>query len=88
MTVVMLQTRRRQYQYQTNYSRKVKQLSKRLGLPRSRLYAEAVASYLNEHKNKGVAEALNEVYSGRKQGSRLRPDILALQLNSLPEEPW
>ena len=46
------------------------QLAKRLRVPRSRLYATAIASFVKHHCRKGITEALNEVYRLLKVGTR------------------
>ncbi|MBM3131672.1 MAG: ChpI protein [Chloroflexi bacterium] len=64
------------------------QLSKRLGISRSQLYASAVSSYISELQKKGITEALDQVYGAEQEGSKLDPELLRLQLNSLPDEKW
>ena len=64
------------------------QLSKRLGISRSQLYASAVSSYVSELQKKGITEALDQVYGAEQEGSKLDPELLRLQLNSLPDEKW
>lgn len=39
-------------------------LARRLGMPRSRLVAEALAEYVAKHKRSRVTEQLDAVYSG------------------------
>jgi hypothetical protein len=58
----------------------------RLGLSRSRLYAEAVAAYLEAHGSDGVTERLDEVYA--ESDSALDPALAAMQYASLGEEDW
>jgi metal-responsive CopG/Arc/MetJ family transcriptional regulator len=62
------------------------QVAKRLRISRSKLYATALAQFLNEHRARGVTERLNEVYA--KEKSQLDPVLHALQLRSLPHEDW
>ena len=62
------------------------ELSKRLGMSRSQLYTTAVSSYVSEHQNKGITEALDEIYGTDK--GKLNSELLDLQLHSLPEETW
>lgn len=61
-------------------------LSKRLRIPRSRLYAKAVEAYLLRHRSKGIKEALNEVYG--TESSELDPVIARLQGEALGREDW
>lgn len=37
-------------------------LAKRQGISRSELYAKAVATYLNRHRQENITEALNAIY--------------------------
>ncbi len=62
------------------------ELSKRLGMSRSQLYTRAVSSYVSEHQNKRITEALDEIYGTEK--SKLNSELFNLQLHSLPEETW
>jgi metal-responsive CopG/Arc/MetJ family transcriptional regulator len=61
-------------------------LAKKLKKPRSRLYAEALASYLTSHDPKGVTENLNQVYS--RHSSAIDPAIEKAQAEILPDETW
>ena len=67
---------------------KAEQLSKRLGISRSQLYTVAVSSYVSEHQNEGITEALDQIYGAEGEESQLGSELLALQLRSLPEEQW
>ena len=58
----------------------------RMGVSRSRLYAQALADYLANHRYDQVTETLNRVYAARD--STLDPVLAALQSMSLPEEDW
>ncbi len=64
------------------------QLSKRLGISRSQLYTSAVSSYVSDLQKKGITEALDAIYGGEKEESKLNSELLQLQLNSLPDEKW
>ena len=57
------------------------QLAKRLRISRSKLYATAIAEFVNAHRSRYVTERLNKVYS--KEKSKLDPILHALQLRSL-----
>lgn len=61
-------------------------VAKRLKLSRSKLYARAIAEYVNTQKSKNVTERLNEIY--QKESSKLDPVLRKLQLKSLPHEDW
>jgi len=63
-------------------------LAKRLRVPRSRLYATAIATYIEFHRNAAVTEALNEVYGNDPEQSRLDPVLHTLQEHALGREEW
>ena len=63
-------------------------LAKRLRVPRSRLYATAIASFVEQHRRKGITEALNEVYGDEGEESKLDPVLHRLQERSLRREKW
>lgn len=63
-------------------------LSKRLGVSRSQLYAEAVGEYLREHGSLGVTESLDQVYAAEGKSAALDPVLQTLQGRSLPKEDW
>lgn len=63
-------------------------LSKRLGVSRSQLYAEAVGEYLREHGSLGVTESLDRVYAAEAESAQLDPLLQALQSRALPKEDW
>ena len=60
--------------------------AKRLGMSRSRLYAMAVAEYLEQHAKDGVREKLDEVYADRS--SELDPVLERMQHASIFTEDW
>jgi len=61
-------------------------LAHRLGIPRSQLYAKAVAEYMEAHKNHNVTELLNEIYE--KEPSKLDSELYSMQSKSIPKEEW
>ncbi len=61
-------------------------MSKRSGIPRSRLYARAIEAYLRAHKVKGITEALDALY--RREDSSLDPLPVAMQTASVTWEEW
>jgi predicted transcriptional regulator len=61
-------------------------LAERLGMSRSQLYSSAIAQYLAAHRSKGVTARLNEVYG--PENGELDPEILELQVSSVPAEDW
>ena len=61
-------------------------LAKRLGISRSELYSNAVASFVEHHRTQGVTERLDQVYA--EVPSEVDAELQTLQLGALPEEVW
>ena len=61
-------------------------LAHRLGVSRSELYAKAVEDFIKQHRNQGVTEILNEVYSAESHS--LDDEYYKLQQRSLDREDW
>jgi len=61
-------------------------LAQQLRMSRSELYASAVSQYIQEHRDEGVTEKLNEVY--QMESSTLDPVSHALQFASLQKDEW
>jgi len=61
-------------------------LAKRLGIPRSRLYSQAIERYVSETEQHDVTALLNQVYAEEAAG--LDPALAALQWASIPREEW
>lgn len=66
--------------------RQADDLAKRLGIPRSQLYARALAEYLDAHGSAQVTDALNAVYG--ETASSLDPEIAGAQAAAVGEEGW
>lgn len=66
--------------------RKGEKLARSLGISRSELYTNALATFVAEHDETDVANRLNEVYA--QQDSALDPVLEKMQFMSLPEESW
>ena len=64
------------------------QLARRLGKSRSELYSDAIASYLEQHRDEAVTERLNEVYGPQKEQAELDSVLATLQALSISEEKW
>lgn len=62
------------------------QLARRLGVSRSELYVQALKSYLQEHHEEGVTEALNTIYEDIR--AQLDPVLQQVQTRSLPRDDW
>ena len=54
-------------------------------MSRSQLYAEAVAEYVERHRQRGITEALNEVY---EKPSKMDTVLAKLQEISIFKEDW
>ena len=61
-------------------------LSKRLGVSRSRLYATALAEFVEKNRGRKITERLNAIYGS--EDSRLPRTLRRLQSRSLAREPW
>jgi hypothetical protein len=66
--------------------RDAEQAARDLGMTRSRLYAEAVADFLNGYRNTGIKAKLNEAHGAGS--ARVDPVLAAMQFASLPPEEW
>lgn len=62
-------------------------LAGRLGVPRSRLYADALVEYLAHHSDDGVIQALDAVY-GDLPDAGLDPALARAQADAIPDEDW
>ena len=62
------------------------QLAKRLKKPRSRLYAEAIAEYIDARGGRSITEHLNAVYSAHS--SAVDKGFQKAQLHILSNETW
>jgi metal-responsive CopG/Arc/MetJ family transcriptional regulator len=61
-------------------------MARRLGLSRSRLYAQALEAFVEARRSQGVRERLDAVY--RVENSRLDPVLEWMQIASLSPEDW
>ena len=66
--------------------KEAERLTKRLRIPRSRLYAKALEAYIQSQKSKGIKEALDEVY--KTESSDLDPIMARLQSEAIGREEW
>ena len=60
------------------------ELAGRLGISRSELYQRAIASFLSQNAQAGIAEKLNEVY-GSEESATVDPVLVKLQFSSLAD---
>jgi metal-responsive CopG/Arc/MetJ family transcriptional regulator len=61
-------------------------LAQELHVPRSKLYADAIAQYLERHGGSAVTAKLNAVYS--EQSSIVEPEFAHAQSAILSNEAW
>jgi predicted transcriptional regulator len=61
-------------------------VARRLRLSRSRLYATAIAEFLERQRSQAVTERLNEVYSRRP--AKVDPALHRAQLKSMAKNSW
>lgn len=61
-------------------------LADQMGIPRSRLYAAAVAEYLAKHRDRDVTSRLNEVYADEPSG--MVEAMRSAQVRSLGSTEW
>ena len=61
-------------------------LANRLGLSRSRLYAQALEDYIARHQARRVSERLDAVYG--TESSTVAPSIVAAQSRVLKRSEW
>ena len=66
--------------------RQAEALAKRLGIPRSQLYARALEEYLEIHGPAHVTSALDAVYAD--VDSALDPGLATAQASAVDEEEW
>ena len=66
--------------------RTAERLAKRLGIPRSRLYAQAIERYVADSEESSVTARLNEVYAESSSG--LDRALAALQAISISSDSW
>lgn len=62
------------------------ELARELGVSRGKLYATAVAEYLDRRRDERITELLDEVY--REQPSQLAPELRRMQRRSLAADEW
>jgi len=63
-------------------------LALRLGVSRSELYARALATLVEKHREDVITAQLNEIYGPDGKESSLDPAITLLQSRSIARERW
>jgi metal-responsive CopG/Arc/MetJ family transcriptional regulator len=66
--------------------RQAEAAAKKLRISRSKLYAAAIAEYLDRHRAEWVTERLNQVYS--REDSKLEPALERATLKTLAKDRW
>ena len=61
-------------------------LARQLGVSRSQLYSDALATYLSARGAEEVTARLNALYAA--QPSQIEPALQRAQLKNLPDEAW
>lgn len=61
-------------------------LAKQRRVPRSQIFSEALAAYIESHGSEAVTSKLNEVYG--KQSVLVDPGLAQAQLDSISNEAW
>ena len=62
------------------------QYAKSHGVPRSQLYAKAVAQFLEQQPSDHITKQLNEVYSS--EPAKLNKTLSTMQFTSIEKEEW
>ncbi|OFZ96542.1 MAG: hypothetical protein A3H35_05695 [Betaproteobacteria bacterium RIFCSPLOWO2_02_FULL_62_17] len=63
-------------------------LAARMGVSRSQLYAKALASLVEKHREDLITAELNQIYGPGGEDSSLGREATVLQIRSLPREKW
>ena len=63
-------------------------LAARLGVSRSHLYAQALASLVEKHREDLITSKLNEIYSPGGETSSLEREVRVIQSRSIPPDKW
>jgi metal-responsive CopG/Arc/MetJ family transcriptional regulator len=61
-------------------------LAKQHSVPRSQIFAEALAAYVEAHDSESITTQLNEIYA--KEASTVESGLIAAQLQSISHESW
>ena len=67
--------------------RSAERMAKRLKIPRSRLYAEALAAYVRRREADGITERINRFIEENGEAG-IDPDVAALQARLMPKGSW
>ena len=67
--------------------RSAEDLATRLRVSRSELYSNALAEFIEKHKNDLTTSRLNAVYAKNREPSTLEPEIASLQYHTAKRKP-
>ncbi|EQA34732.1 ribbon-helix-helix domain protein [Leptospira inadai serovar Lyme str. 10] len=64
--------------------------AKRLGIPRSQLFAKALEEFIQSHSKESVTERLNKIYANREDNSKDSMNNLSVESlrESLKNDSW
>ncbi|WP_010576493.1 transcriptional regulator [Leptospira alexanderi] len=64
--------------------------AKKLGIPRSQLFAKALEEFIQSHSKESITEKLNKVYSSKSKETKNNITDLSVELlrNSLKNDSW
>ncbi len=83
MTRVILQPMKTAVSVPDRVFRSAEDLAARLRVSRSELYSNALAEFIEKHKNDLTTSRLNEVYAVNRESSALEPEIALLQYQTV-----
>lgn len=86
MTTVILNDMKTAVSLPDELFRQADELAKRLGVPRSQLYARALSQFVAEHSPSQVTAALDELYADAD--SSLDPNLARIQTSSIGDDEW
>jgi len=86
MTMVILDHVKTAISLPDDLFRRADVLAGQLGIPRSQLYAQALAKYIDEHSAAHITAALDEVYADTD--SSFDPDLARIQAAAIGNEEW
>ena len=88
MTAVILHAMKTAVSIPDRVFQSAEKLAARLGVSRSELYARALASLVEQHREDVITSKLNEIYGQDGEDSSLEKKIGVLQARSIPREKW
>ena len=88
MTIVILGAMKTAVSIPDRVFQSAEKLAARLGISRSELYARALASLVEQHREDLITSKLNEVYGQDGEPSSLDKELGVIQTRSIPREKW